>query len=49
LSAIERFEKLEFNYQAIRNHALKFSKERFEKEIEEFVNEKYKLFQQERL
>lgn len=49
LSAIKKFEEYDFDYAAIRNHALKFSKERFEKEIEDFVNEKYEIFKKERL
>ena len=49
LKAIKKFEILEFNPQEIRKHSLKFSKERFEKEIEEFVNEKYEIFKKERL
>jgi len=48
LKAVERFERLEFNPQEIREHSLKFSKERFEKEIEEFINHKYDLFQKDR-
>ena len=46
--AIEKFETLKFNPQEIREHSLKFSKERFEKEIKEFVNEKYEIFKKER-
>jgi len=49
LNAIDRFEDLEFNSKKIREHALKFSKERFEKKIEEFVNEKYEIFKKERI
>jgi len=49
LDAIETFEKIEFDYHEIRENSLKFSKERFEKEIEEFVNEKYEIFKKERL
>ncbi|MEA1891763.1 MAG: glycosyltransferase family 4 protein [Campylobacterota bacterium] len=51
LNAIERFENIydSFNAVKIREHSMKFSKERFEKEIEEFVNEKYEIFQKERL
>ena len=49
LEAIEKFENLEFNPTQIREHALKFSKERFEKEIKEFVDEKYEIFRKERL
>jgi hypothetical protein len=33
----------------IRENALRFSKERFEKEIKEVVEEKYKIFREERL
>ena len=47
--AIDKFETLEFNPREIRKHSLKFSKERFEKEIEEFVTEKYEIFKKERL
>jgi len=49
LEAVKRFEKLEFHPQEIREHSLKFSKERFEKEIEAFVDEKYEIFKKERL
>jgi len=51
LNALERFEENHsaFNAKKIRDHALKFSKERFEKEIEAFVNEKYEIFKKERL
>ncbi len=49
LNAIDRFEALEFDSTKIREHALQFSKERFEKEIEAFVNEKYEIFKKERL
>ena len=44
LHAIRKFETIKFHPITIRKHALQFSKERFEKEIEKFVNEKYKLF-----
>ena len=40
--AIDRFEKLEFDYNVIRNHALNFSEERFISEILKFVNVKSK-------
>jgi len=51
LNAIERFEKNKLNFipSQIREHSLKFSKKRFEKEIEEFVNEKYEIFKKEKL
>ena len=49
LKAIEKFEQTTFHPIQIREHALKFSKERFEKEIEAFVNEKYEIFKKERL
>lgn len=46
LDAIGKFEANadKFDPSIIRNNALRFSKERFEKEIKEFVEEKYKLF-----
>jgi glycosyltransferase involved in cell wall biosynthesis len=44
LEAIEKFEKLTFNYTVIRENALKYSKQRFEKEMKEFVEEQYRLF-----
>ncbi len=44
INAVEAFEKLNFKPETIRENALKFSKERFEKEIKEFVEEKYKQF-----
>lgn len=37
--AITRFEKTTFNYNEIRNHAVKFSEERYKSEIIEFVKE----------
>jgi len=49
LHALDKFETLKFNPSKIREHALKFSKERFEKEIEAFINKKYEIFQKERL
>jgi len=49
LDAINKFETLKFNPVEIREHSLKFSKKRFEKEIEEFVNEKYEIFKKGRL
>ena len=39
--AITVFEPKTFDSKAIRAHALQFSKERFEKEIQSFVDEKY--------
>ena len=39
-SAINKFEKIKFNHEEISKYAKKFSKERFEKEIKEFVNSK---------
>lgn len=41
-NAIEKFEKSKFNQSEIRNHAQKFSKERFKKEILEFVKKSVK-------
>ncbi|WP_169753804.1 glycosyltransferase family 4 protein [Campylobacter curvus] len=48
LDAVDKFEKnIEiFEPSKIRRHALKFSKERFEREIKEFVEEKYKNFKE---
>lgn len=37
IAAIKKFEKTKFNTEEIQNHAQKFSKERFKKEIWEFV------------
>lgn len=42
--AIQTFEKMQFDPKLIRENALQFSNERFEKEIKEFVEEKYNLF-----
>lgn len=49
LDAIDKFEQNidKFDYTFIRNNALKFSKQNFEKNIKEFVEEKYKIFKQE--
>ena len=46
LEAIEYFEQNENKFEptAIRKNALRFSKERFEKEIKEFVEEKFAIF-----
>ena len=44
LEAIKRFEKLEFDYKKIREHSLKFSRIRFEREIKEFIENKYRYF-----
>lgn len=35
---------MQFDPKIIRKNALQFSEERFEKEIKEFVEEKYRLF-----
>jgi len=42
---IQTFKNMQFDPKLIRENALRFSKERFEKEIKEFVEEKYNLFQ----
>jgi glycosyltransferase involved in cell wall biosynthesis len=42
--AIINFEKIKFDPQTIREHAMKFSKQRFENEMKGFVEEKYKVF-----
>ncbi|MFM9826902.1 glycosyltransferase [Flavobacterium sp.] len=44
LDAINTFETMQFDPKIIRKNALQFSEERFEKEIKEFVEEKYRLF-----
>jgi glycosyltransferase involved in cell wall biosynthesis len=51
LEAVDKFEKNidRFVPSNIRQNALRFSKERFEKEIKEFVEEKYEIFKKERL
>ncbi len=51
LEAVEKFENNidSFELKKIRENALRFSKERFEKEIKEFVEEKYEIFKNERL
>ena len=40
ISAIKKFERTKFDPVKIKAHAQKFSKERFEKEIKEFINSK---------
>lgn len=42
--AIINFENIKFDPQIIREHAMKFSKQRFENEMKDFVEEKYKVF-----
>lgn len=42
--AVISFEKIKFNPGIIREHAMKFSKQRFENEIKNFVEEKFKVF-----
>ena len=44
-NAIEKFEKMRFNYAEISDHASKFSKERFEKEILSFIENRWQNFQ----
>lgn len=44
LDAIATFETMQFDPKIISKNALQFSKERFEKEIKDFVEEKYNLF-----
>ncbi|MBQ4801407.1 glycosyltransferase family 4 protein [Aquimarina sp. MMG015] len=44
VQAVEKFEQNDFDSNLIRSHASKFSKERFEKEMKEFVEEKYVNF-----
>lgn len=40
--AIVNFEQIKFDPQIIRDHAMKFSKQRFENEIKEFVEDKFR-------
>ena len=44
LNVIENFDYKKYNSSAVREHALKFSTERFKKEIKVFVEEKIKDF-----
>ncbi len=39
--AVDRFENMIFDHKAIRQHSLQFSKERFEKEMKDFVDKKW--------
>lgn len=50
IDAIDRFNNIYTSFVPanIRAHSLKFSKERFEQEIETFVNEKYTIFKENR-
>lgn len=48
IDAVDRFEALSLNYHEIREHSLKFSKERFETEIRSFVKSKYEEFRAKR-
>jgi glycosyltransferase involved in cell wall biosynthesis len=43
-TAINRFEDSAFDYTAIRKHSEKFSKQRFEREIKEFIDKKWEEF-----
>ena len=42
IDAVNSFESLNFDYEAISNEAKKYSQERFKEEFEEFVNSKLK-------
>ncbi|MCC9062473.1 glycosyltransferase [Flavobacterium piscisymbiosum] len=42
--AVIRFEKIQFDPKTIQEHAMKFSKQRFENEMKAFVEEKFKIF-----
>jgi len=44
VSAVNKFRNLTFDSIKIREHALKFSEERFKKEIREYIKEKYSKF-----
>ena len=44
IDAVSAFEKLDFDQKTVRKNAMRFSKERFEKEINAFVTEEYNRF-----
>ncbi|GAB4153935.1 MAG: glycosyltransferase family 4 protein [Winogradskyella sp.] len=44
IEAVNKFDTLEFNYDEVRENSLRFSKERFEKEVEEFVKIEFEKF-----
>lgn len=46
VKGINDFDKISFNHEEIRKHALNFSTDRFKREIKEFIQEKYKTFSQ---
>jgi glycosyltransferase involved in cell wall biosynthesis len=46
LQAIEKFETMKFNPVLIRDNALKFSTEKFEEEVKNFVFDKYQIFKE---
>ena len=46
ISSVSEFEAKTFDYKEIRGNALRFSKERFEREIKDFVLSKYKNFKE---
>lgn len=48
IEAVNKFEKNIdiFNFDTIRDNAIRFSKERFEKEIKSFIEDKYKIFKE---
>ncbi|BCZ47101.1 glycosyl transferase [Clostridium gelidum] len=49
ISAIKKFETIKFNKEEIRAHALKFDESVFKLQIKDFVERKYKEFQEENL
>lgn len=46
INALDEFETMTFDYSDIRKNAMRFSKERFESEIKDFVLNKYKEFKE---
>ncbi|ULC59755.1 glycosyltransferase [Flaviramulus sp. BrNp1-15] len=46
INAVNEFETRTFDYKEIRENAIRFSKERFESEIKEFILSKYKSFKE---
>lgn len=46
IEAVKRFQRIDFDSEYIRSSSLKFGKDRFKKEIREFVEKKYNEFKQ---
>jgi len=46
INTVNEFETMTFNYKTIRDNAIRFSKERFESEIKDFILDKYKNYKE---